>query len=66
MESVPMIQVSGKVAFYPGTITVYNVNGQTVASGKDAVSLQHLSRGIFIVQGRSGNHVQTIKVAIGS
>ena len=66
VEAVPMIQVHGKVALYPGAITVYNVNGQTVAGGKDAVSLQHLSRGIYIIQGRSGRNVQTIKVAIGS
>ena len=60
------IQVSGKVATYPGVITVYNINGQVVGTGKDAVNLQHLSRGIYIVQGRNGSHVDTIKVAIGS
>ena len=66
VDAAPMIQVSGKMALYPGAITVYNVNGQAVAGGKDAVSLQQLSRGIYIVQGRSGRNVQTMKVAIGS
>ncbi len=66
VEDAPMMQIRGKVALYPGAITVYNINGQMVAVGKDAVSLQHLSRGIYIVQGRCGSHVQTIKVAIGS
>ena len=63
-EPAQMIQVHGKVATYPGTITVYNLNGQTVANGRDAVSLQHLSRGIYILQGRSGSNVQTMKIAI--
>ena len=66
VDDSPMITVHGKVAHYPGVITVYNTNGQTVAGGKDAVSLQHLSRGIYILQGRSGSHVKTVKIAIGS
>ena len=66
IESAPMIQVCGKVATYPGAIVVYSINGQVVASGKDAVGLQHLSRGVYILQGRNGSHVETIKVTIGS
>jgi hypothetical protein len=66
VDNAPMIQVRGKVATYPGAITVYNINGQVVASGKDAVALHHLSRGVYIVQGRNGSHVDTIKVTIGS
>jgi len=66
VDAAPMIQVRGKVATYPGTIIVYNINGQEVANGKEAVGLQHLSRGIYILQGRSGSHVNTIKVAIDS
>ena len=66
VDGAPKIQISGKMAIYPGAIIVYNVNGQAVASGKDAVGLQHLSRGIYIVQGRNGSHVDTIKLAIGS
>ena len=61
-----MIQVRDKVATYPGAIVVYNINGQAVATGTDAVGLHHLSRGIYIVQGRSGNHVDTMKCSIGS
>ena len=56
----------GKVATYPGAIVVYSINGQVVASGSDAVGLQHLSRGVYILQGRNGSHVETIKVTIGS
>ena len=40
--------------------------GQAVANGKDTVTLQHLSRGIYIIQGRSGSNVDTIKVTINS
>ena len=64
-EATPMIQVCGQVATYPGSITAYNMNGQTVARGKNTLSLQHLPRGIYILQGRNGSHVQTIKVVIG-
>jgi len=66
IDAALMIQVQGKMVTYPGTITVYNVNGQLVESGKEFVGMGHLSRGIYIVQGRSGSHVETIKVAIGS
>jgi hypothetical protein len=65
-DAAPMIQVRDKVATYPGAIVVYNINGQAVATGTDAVGLHHLSRGIYIVQGRSGNHVDTMKCSIGS
>ena len=66
IEDAPVILVQGKVAVYPGVISVYNLQGQLVASGKGTVGLQHLSRGIYILQGRSGSHVDTVKVAIGS
>ncbi len=66
VEQVPVMQVYGKQASYPGTITVYNVNGQVVATGKDIVGLSHLSSGIYIVQGRNGSNISTIKVTIGS
>ena len=65
-EAAPMMQIRNKMVTYPGTITVYNIGGQAVASGKDAVGLQHLSHGIYILQGRSGSHVETLKIAIGS
>ncbi len=66
MDNAPKIQVQGNVAFYPGVISVYNLQGQLIAAGKDAIGLQHLSRGIYILQGRNGSNVSTIKVAIGS
>ena len=66
MDNAPKIQVQGNVALYPGVISVYNLQGQLIAAGKDAIGLQHLSRGIYILQGHSGSHVETIKVAIGS
>ena len=56
----------GSTVTYPGTITVYNLQGHVIATGKESVGLQHLSRGIYIVQGRSGSQVDTIKVSIGS
>ena len=64
IDVAPAIQLRAAAVTYPGTITVYNVNGQMVASGSDTVGLEHLSRGIYIVQGRSGSHLSTIKVII--
>ena len=66
IDVAPRIITRGNVAIYPGAITVYNINGQAVANGKDTVPLQHLSRGIYIIQGRSGSNVDTIKVTINS
>ena len=66
IDAAPRILVRGKMASYPGAITVYNLNGQNVGSGKDAVSLQHLPSGIYILQGRSGSNVDTIKLIINS
>jgi hypothetical protein len=66
VDEAPVITINGKQVTYPGAITVYNINGQAIATGKDCVGLSHLSRGIYIVQGRSGNHVDTIKLTIGS
>ena len=53
------------VATYPGTIIVYNTSGQTIATANDSFDLQQLNRGIYILQGRNGSHVETIKVAVG-
>ena len=66
VDNATLMRVNGKTVSYPGAITVYNLHGQVVATGKDVVGLQHLSRGIYVVQGRGGSHVETIKVAIGS
>ena len=66
IDAAPKIQTRGNAVIYPGAITVYSINGQVVANGKDTVGLQHLSSGIYIVQGRSGNHVETIKLTIKS
>ena len=66
IDVAPRIITRDNVAIYPGAITVYNINGQAVANGKDTVTLQHLSRGIYIIQGRSGSNVDTIKVTINS
>jgi len=66
VDSAPMMQLQGGVVTYPGAITVYNLAGQAVATGKDTVGLKHLSRGIYVVQGRCGSHVETIKLTINS
>jgi hypothetical protein len=65
-DVAPVIQINGKQVSYPGLITVYNLQGQVIASGKENMGLSHLSRGIYIVQGRSGSNVSTIKLTIGS
>ena len=61
-----LIKVNGKSVIYPGTIMVYDLGGRIVASGEDIVYLQHLTRGIYIVQGRCGRHAKTLKLIIGS
>ena len=66
IDPAPSIQVNGNEATYPGFITVYNMNGQAIASGNGTVGLHQLGRGIYILQGRSIGHVTTIKIAIGS
>ena len=63
-ENVDKMRFSDNVVTHPGTITVYNLNGQIVATGKDSISLSHLTRGIYIVQGVGNHNTQTIKVII--
>jgi hypothetical protein len=64
-DNGPAISIYGKEVIFPGSITVYNLHGQVVATGKQAVGLSHLSRGIYVVQGIGANTVRTIKVSIG-
>ncbi|MBQ9575576.1 MAG: hypothetical protein IJV11_01725 [Muribaculaceae bacterium] len=66
VDAVSKLCVSSAMVTYPGAITVYNVNGVAVARGTGNVDVHHLSRGIYIVQGRNGSHVETAKVTIGS
>ena len=66
VDNAPSMHIQGKMVNYPGTITVYNLQGQVMATGKDTLGLSHLSRGIYVVQGRNGSHVETVKVAIHS
>ena len=66
VDNASKMSINGKMVTYPGAITVYNLNGQVVAIGKDNVGLTHLSRGIYIVQGRNASNATTLKVAIGS
>ena len=65
-DNVDKMRFSGNVVTFPGTITVYNLNGQIVATGKESMSLPHLSRGIYIVRGVGYHNTQTIKVTINS
>ena len=57
------ISVSGNVASFPGRITVYNINGQVMATGDNAVSLSTLSKGVYILRATDGKQVSTLKVA---
>ena len=60
------VDIDGGIARFPGTLTVYTINGQLVTIGRDAVTLKQLPRGIYILQGRNGKHTHTVKVAITS
>jgi hypothetical protein len=64
-DNTPALVINGKEVIFPGTITVYNLHGQAVATGKHSVGLSHLSRGIYIVQGMCAGAVRTAKVSIG-
>ncbi|MBR5686135.1 MAG: T9SS type A sorting domain-containing protein, partial [Muribaculaceae bacterium] len=57
--------ISGNEVSYPGTITVYNIHGQVVATGNGSASLTHLDRGIYIVRGQGNHGVSTVKIAKG-
>ncbi|MBR2146195.1 MAG: T9SS type A sorting domain-containing protein [Muribaculaceae bacterium] len=56
------ITVSGNVAYFPGMIEVYNVNGQKLASGNTNLSLDNLTKGIYILRVTDGKQVTTLKV----
>jgi hypothetical protein len=56
------ITVSGNVAIFPGMIEVYNVNGQKLASGNTTLSLDNLTKGIYILRATDGKQVTTLKV----
>ena len=55
--------MSGNVAYFPGMIEVYNINGQKLAAGSNYINLNELSRGIYILRATDGNQVTTLKVA---
>ncbi len=57
------ITMSGNVAYFPGMIEVYNINGQKLAAGSNYINLNELSRGIYILRATDGNQVTTLKVA---
>ena len=56
------ITVSGNVAYFPGMIEVYSVNGQKLASGNTTLSLDNLTKGIYILRATDGKQVTTLKV----
>ena len=57
------IVVNGNVAYFPGMIEVYNINGQQVAHGTRQLSLDSLERGIYVVRASNGNQIATLKLA---
>jgi len=57
------IAINGNVASFPGSITVYNINGQKVAYGSNSINLNNLSRGIYILHATDGKQTATLKVA---
>lgn len=56
------ITVNGNSAHFPGMIEVYNINGQRVAQGNNTVSLDNLTKGIYILRATRGNQATTLKV----
>jgi hypothetical protein len=64
-NETPAFDMKGSLVSFPGVITVYNINGQAVASGDKNLDIQHLDRGIYIMQGRSDKQTITIKIAKG-
>ncbi|MBP5688194.1 MAG: T9SS type A sorting domain-containing protein [Muribaculaceae bacterium] len=63
VDSKKVITISGNVACFPGMIEVYNINGQKLAAGSNAVGLDQFSRGIYIIRATDGKQVSTLKVA---
>lgn len=61
-DSKTSITVSGNVAFFPGVIEVYNINGQKLAAASNSINLNELSCGIYILRATDGKQVTSLKV----
>ena len=61
-DSKTTITVSGNVAFFPGMIEVYNINGQKLAAASNSINLNQLSHGIYILRATDGRQTTTLKV----
>ncbi len=62
-NSKKAITINGNIAFFPGVIEVYNINGQKLAQGSNSINLSELSRGLYILRATDGNQTTTLKVA---
>jgi hypothetical protein len=62
IDSKTAITVSGNIAYFPGMIEVYNINGQKMAQGNNTLSLGNLTKGIYILRATDGKQTTTLKV----
>ena len=62
-DSKTPIVMKGNTVSFPGMIEVYSVNGQMIARGSNSLSLDNLTKGVYIVRASNGNQVSTLKVA---
>ncbi len=62
IDNKAAITVSGNIAYFPGMIEVYNINGQKVAADNNTLSLDNLAKGIYILRATDGHQAATLKV----
>ncbi len=62
IDSKTAITVSGNIAYFPGMIEAYNINGQKMAQGNNTLSLGNLTKGIYILRATDGKQTTTLKV----
>lgn len=62
VDNKTTITVSGNTASFPGMIEVYNINGQKMSQGNNTVSLENLTKGIYILRATDGKQVTSLKV----
>ena len=62
-DSKTPIVMKGNTVSFPGMIEVYSVNGQMIARGSNSLSLDNLTKGVYIVRASNGNQVSTLKMA---
>jgi hypothetical protein len=63
VDSKVAIKYNGNTVYFPGMIEIYSINGQRIAQAVNSLSLDQLTRGIYVVKATDGKQIATLKVA---